>query len=332
MSLPNLEELEPGTPEWEAAVDAAQDEEDRATGNVEVPPEGEGDEPTQAAEPEAEPTAAVATEPDHEQQPAAEPAKEAKPTGVLSKDGTRVLPYGALKGAREETQAERKARLAAEQERDALRQELADLKAGKKPSSEDGDDMTPEQLQEIVTDFPALAPLVNKVKKADEMLRQVTARSQPTATQQEEQDQSDDPLQTAIDSVPMLAGWQGEKGPQWKRAIELDKAFEHSPKWKDKPLAERFAHVTKLVADEFDIQIEDDTPSQQTTQARVKTDPAQVVKGAQRANPNTLSDFKGGAPDPSRDSLDRMPAARALNRVSEMSDDEIEKWLAKNGG
>lgn len=331
MSLPNLDELEPGSPAWEAAVDAAQDEEDRATGNVEVPPEGEGDEPTQAAEPEAEPTAAVAAEP--EQQPAAEPAKEAKPTGVLSKDGTRVLPYGALKGAREETQAERRARLAAEQERDALRQELADLKAGKKPGSEDGDDMTPEQLQEIVTDFPALAPLVNKVKKADEMLRQVTARSQPAAAaQQEEQAQDEDPLQAAIDSVPTLAGWQGEKGAEWKRAIELDRAFKDSPKWKDKPLAERFAHITKLVADEFDIPIEDDTPSQQTTQARGKTDPAQVVKGAQRANPNTLSDFKGGAPDPSRDSLDRMPAARALNRVSEMSDDEIEKWLAKNGG
>ena len=114
----NLDELEPGSPEWEAAVEAAQAEEDAAREGTPQAEEvnGEGDTPDSTTTDEATPT---------EQTTA--PEKQSAPAGVFSKDGKKVLPFAVVQAARHEKAAERQARLAAEAERDALREQVEAL-------------------------------------------------------------------------------------------------------------------------------------------------------------------------------------------------------------
>ena len=112
--------------------------------------------------------------------------------------------------------------------------------------------------------------------------------------------------------------------------MELDKALINSPKWRGKSQVERFAHVTTLVADEFDIQTETPAPALKSTTPN-RADPKAAIANARRTAPNTLSDFKSGAPEANEARLDRMPPTKALARMEEMSDEEIEAHLAKFG-
>jgi hypothetical protein len=301
-----------------AALEAAMAAEDQAHGAGQVA----GDEPaTENAPAEGETTEQAAEPPVVETAPApaADPDKPAEPAavvaGVLAKDGKTVLPYGALKGARREAQTYR-------QRAERAEQELADLKAGKKPEA-DADALTPEELAEMATDFPQLGKLARIVAK-------VSSQQAAPTPQAAEPDDDADPVQEAIDAVPLLADWQAGDADKFAAAIAADNALRNSPKWKDQPLTARFAHVAKLVAAEYDIQ----TPAAAASPTPAPTNrknPEAVIQAAARAAPNTLSDLKGGAPDPSRDSIDRMPAAQQMRRMEDMSDAEIDAYLRKVG-
>lgn len=263
---------------------------------------------------EGEPEAEVETEEvdtEAEQEPEGEP-EPTKPVGVSTKDGKGVLPFAVLKGARAETRREREARLQVEAERDALKEQLEALKSGNKE---------PDPLDELAEDFPAAKALVEEVRN---LRVQVQAKAAPA----KQVDPDDDPIQEAIDSVPMLAGWQAADPEKWARATALDNALRGSPKWASQPLEARFAHVAKLVADEFDIQA-DDTPSP-VKPGKARQDPDLIVKEAPRATPNTLSDFKsGGAKTP--DNARRLSAAQQLDRIEQMSDADFKEWQARQG-
>lgn len=170
-------------------------------------------------------------------------------------------------------------------------------------------------------DFPAAAKLVEEVKSLREQIK-------VKATPQEPVQPADDPVQEAIDTVPMLAEWQAADPEKWARATAIDNALRDSPKWKSKPMEARFAHVARMVADEFDIQTEAQ-PS--TVPSKSRQNPDAVVKAAPRTAPNTLSDFKGGSQVAKTESLDRMPAQKALNRAMSMSDEELQQWLDRHG-
>lgn len=260
---------------------------------------------------EADPAAATTTT-----ETPAEPAPKVV-AGVASKDGKTVLPYAALQGARKEASQYRQRAARAEQE-------LADLKAGKKPA--EGAELTDEYLQEVAADFPQLAPLVKAVQRS--------AQAAPAAKpdQSDDNEAADDPVQSAIDTVPLLAAWQAEDPEKWERAKALDRALDGSRPWKGKPLEERFAHVTQLVAKEFDIQVEATAPAPPAPPPTpAKKTPDAVIAGAKRNAPNTLSDFKGGAPDATRENIERMPAPQQMQRFENMSDDAIEAYLRKVG-
>lgn len=296
----------------DAALEAAMLAENLADGMKAETVEGD--------EPEADKPAEVAVEPAPKEQEAEPPAKEPDPvepvkvSGVLAKDGVTVLPYGALKGARQEARLYRERANRAEQE-------LADLKAGKTPEASESERLTDAEVEELAADFPQLAKLAKVVARA--------SQAAPAAQAPTEPDESD-PLQDAIDSVPLLAEWQAADSDKWERAKALDRALEGSPKWKDKPITARFAHVAGLISAEYDIQTPVATaPSAAPTHRKP---PEQVIGAAARNAPNTLSDFKGGAPDASRDSIDRLPPVQQMNRMEKMSDSEIEAYLRKVGG
>jgi hypothetical protein len=331
-ALPNLSELDPDSPEFEAAVDAAQEEEDRATGNTEPEIEDEapeGEAQAVAEDKPAEPAAEAASEPE-QKEPGAEAATDSGPiAGVLSADGKRVLPYVALKAERRAASHERKLRETAERERDEARRLIEELKAGKTPDETTSDDLSPEDLEDLKLIGPAGEKVVARLKAAEEALSKVapakTAEPEPEDPQQAARERT----QEDIDAIPLLLEWQAADPEKFSRAVELDNALKNSRKWADKPQVERFAHVTALVADEFDIPFEQ--PPRTTTTPK-QADPRSVISKAARAAPNTLSDFKGGAIDQGDVRLDKLPPAQALARMSKMDDAQIEAYLARFGG
>lgn len=350
----NLSELEPDSPEFEAALDAAQEAED-AEREAAAQAEGQTTDVGEAddnADPEAaKPAVVEAKEPDPA---AADPAKAATPAaaapatpkvaGVASKDGKTVLPYAALQAERRAARNAAGRAEAAERALAEARQQLEDLKAGKQPppKASDLEGMTEAELEEIKQDFPSMAKLVDVALATARELATLKKAGKPAAeeaaatTEQSEEAE----FEEAIDSNPVLLEWMTDPkhADKFERAQVLDRALEGSPKWKDKPLAERFAHVTKLVAEEFNIELPkanepdpDPEPQPQATKTP-KADPTAALQQAQRAVPNTLSDFKGGSADPNSERIENLPAQRMLSRFEDMTDAEIDAHLAKFGG
>lgn len=267
-------------------------------------------------DPEAAPAAVVEGEAETEHTP--EPVPE-KVTGVASKDGTRVLPYAALQAERRNARQASSRASRAEQERDALKQEIEDLKAGKSKTS---DELTEDDVKAMEDDFPEQG---RKLRTAYERSKELEAKAPKAAAQEED---FDDPLQEAIDQIPMLVGWQHEDPEKFARAQAIDAALTGSPKWRDKPVVERFAFVAKQVADEYDIPMQEEKPSN----TRPSNDPKRAIENASRGKPNTLSDFKGGAsPDHGRVNYEKMSPASMLGKFSQMSDEEMDAHLAKLG-
>lgn len=280
----------------------------------------------QPEEPANEPTASTDGASDEGVTTTPEPEKPSKPAGVLSKDGTSVLPFAVVQSSRAKAHEANQARLSAEAERDALRQQIEDLKAGRTPASEE-DDPLDAAIAEAAQDVPVVAELHKALKATRAELKAMrTSRSEPES----EQEPQGNPIQDAIDSIPHLAEWQAADPEKFQRAQAIDQALTGSPKWRDKSLAERFKHVAKQVADEFDIQIEDTAP-QSETKTPSKADPREVVAGARRTAPNTLSDFKGGATDTTGGRIENLPSRQLRARIDTMTDEEMDSHLSKLG-
>lgn len=281
-----------------------------ADGEVDTPP----------ADPDPEAPAAVvegeAVKTEAEAKPEPEPEKV---VGVASKDGTRVLPYAALQAERRNSRQASGRADRAEQELNEARQLIADLKAGKKPESTE---LTEEDVARMEEDFPEEGKKLRAVLSRNQELEAKAPKSAVV-----DDDPADDPIQEAIDQVPLLAEWQHTDPEKFGRATAIDSALQGSPKWRDKPVAERFAHVARQVAEEYDL------PVQQVSTSKPKpSDPQAVIDSASRAKPNTLSDFKGGAsPDHGQVNFEKMSPASMLDKFSQMTDAEMDAHLAKLG-
>lgn len=330
----NVNELDPDSPDFEAQVEAAQAEEDAARGQADPEPEQQDED--EGSTPETESGAPAATETPAAEattdttQTNTEPEKPSKPEGVLSKDGKTVLPFGVVQAARQRAKQAEDARQAAEARAAALEQQIADLKAGKTAAEDDPLDAA---VEEAAADVPVVRELHKLLKQTREELTALKSGSKEAkAPADEPKDAAADPLQDAIDSVPLLATWQASDPVKWSRAVAIDNVLKDSRKWAGKPQAERFAYVTKQVADEFDIEFEPADPApQKTTTSPNKADPKAVISKAGRTTPSTLSDFKNGAPDTQPNRLDKLAPALAVRRMEEMSDEEIDAHLAKFG-
>lgn len=323
----NLNDLDPMSAEYEAAMEARQDAEDAeregaSSADTEAQPEQD------TAETEA-PAAVVKADASTDAEPqatkgATEQAAE-KVAGVASKDGSRVLPYAALQAERRAARQERGARERIEVELAATRQQLEDLKSGKTKASEsDADELSPDELKQL-EEFPVIAKMARALKATKELLA-VAQKAAPQAREVAETDPAET-VQEAIDQVPMLSEWQAVDPVKFARAVEIDSVMRNSPKWAGKPMEARFAHVVKQVADEYDIQIEEPTPRSTSTTEKASA----AIANAKRASPNTLSDFKGGQVEQTTERIENMSATKAFDRMSKMTDAEIDEHLAKFG-
>lgn len=246
-----------------------------------------------------------------------------KPEGVASKDGSRILPFSALQAERRSARIANSRYESTKAELDEAKQLIADLKAGKVPESE----LTEAEVKQMEEDFPDQGKKMRALfDKAQAMIASAPAKSAATAA---DLDTGDSPVQDAIDQVPLLVEWQTGDAEKFDRAIEHDALLLKSPKWKDKPVLERFTQAAKLTAEEFDIPFPEPKAS---TKPTTTPSTAKAVADAARATPNTLSDFKGGAvPDHGTDNFAKMPAAQLLTKFADMTDDELDAHLAKHG-
>lgn len=257
-------------------------------------------------------------------------AEIGKVAGVASKDGTRVLPYSALQAERRSARQAAARAERVEKENERLKQEIEDLRAGK---SKDSGELTEEEVQRMEADFPEVGAKMRKAFEAQEEARKAAA----TKTEDAVDEVGDDPVQEAIDQVPLLVEWQhdAQHKDKWQRAVAIDDVLKGSPKWKGKDPVERFTRVAEMVAEEFDIEV----PKQGTQQASSKQQQAQqapaakkAVESATRQPPSTLSDLKGGSvPDHGQADLTKMPPQRMLQRFMDMDTDAIDRELAKLG-
>lgn len=366
----NLDDLDPESPEFEAAVAAADADElaqtpsaaeDDGEANPAMPRDPTAPLGEEGAEekPEPEGTVAEGVPPTTEVQPeatsnaqSAETVPEkattgatAKPVGgVATKDGTKVLPYAVLTSAREETRKERTARLAAEAEAQRLREENEALRTGKKPAavveapSEDEVAEVAKASPKVAAALTAAQRRAQELEEENEALRtKVPAPAAPAKSVQEEVDE-------AIDQIPLLATWRATDPEKFARAVAIDKVEKDSPKWKGKSFAERFEAVTKKVAAEYDIEYLDETatpapaaaaakPSAAATTppGRSRNDPDEVIAAATQKTPNTLSDFKGGAVSKDETRIGNLSPLRQEAALESMSDEDLERYLRRLG-
>lgn len=361
-SMSTLKDLEPGSPEYEAEIDRLQaiedaERNDAVSGDVVEPPEEgddkagssqHGDAPAVDAAPAAnggQPANAPASTPTDSAPDSSKP----KVAGVATKDGKKVLPYSVLA-------AERRRASQLSEELEAARRQIESLSSGKpadQPAGrEDGasslsEELTDDDLSELAADFPQLSKLVGELRETRAVIAKARttegSAAEPTRADtkadQFDGESSGDPTLDAIEQIPVLAGWMTnpDHAELFERAQAIDKALETSPKWRDKPLVDRFKHVVKQVADEFDMTVDlgddDSTSSQtQTHTPPARRDPDAAIRAAKETPPNTLSDFKGGAHPEQGDPIKRMSSTEQVNKLMTMTDAEIDAWLLRTGG
>lgn len=337
----NVNDLDPMSPEFDAAMERLQDEEDQASGNLErgVPSDQPKD-PTakQDSAPEAPETGSAEApgavgDPDKSTpaDPAGPDATAKKAIGVASKDGTRVLPYSALQAERRAAASERRARERAEADLEDARRQLEAMRSGKPAPKQDASSLTDEQLADMEAsygDVPEVAAVIRETKALRERVARVASEGSKT-TEEDSQETMRETVQSAIDEVPSLLEWQLEDPEKFSRAQEFDALLIKSPKWAGKPLADRFREAARLVADEFDITL-DSPPQPSTAPSAAPRKAVDRTEDAPRAKPNTLSDLKGGAVDQS-DDLNGLSPNASVARFSKMTDAEIDRYLERLG-
>lgn len=190
MTEVNLDELQVGSPEWEAEVWRAHEAEEAAVAQR----ESEGGDAAAKAEAEkkaaedasaAQAAQAAKAEADakaKEEPKADDPEKSILPGGVLGKDGKTVLPYAALKGAREEARAAREEAKAARERAEALAKEIDDLKSGKTASIA-AESLTEEELAELTEYAPKAAKVIAEARAKDTRIAESKLRSKPHPSQ-----------------------------------------------------------------------------------------------------------------------------------------------------
>lgn len=290
-----------------------------------------------AKEPEKAPDKATEKEPEPkvEAVPAADkPAttEVTEPTGILAPDGKSIIPYSVLKAERA-TSAEYRGAV------DQLTTNVADLQAQltalqNAPKAAAGSAEaattaaaiadTSEQLNSILEGVRAEAPwLAEAMEKMHGMIRdgvkadlakipllEKTVTDLRAERDQEAKQVNDtvvEDVNTAIDSVPVLAHFRADNPQAWDLARKFDASIRELPKWDGKPLAERFKEVTRMVVDTLGQEIVPEslrgTPAPQPKAAATGLDAAGIKAKATAAlekvggvgGVTTLTDIAGGA-------------------------------------
>lgn len=301
----------------------------------EAPPQ---DEPKPADAPIQGEQAAPKDEPKAEPAPTDPVAKEETPGGVLAADGKSVIPYGALKAARHEAQAERNARI-------ELEAEVARLTAAAATGTVDpqADAKLTALMEKVKNDFSAipeladvLTPLVETISVLQRDNAAIRAKAdrfdQYEANRQAEAAATaKDSVQAAIDSNPTLLYWQNNDPQRWNFAAQQDAYLRESEIGKSLSLAERFDKAVKATEAIFGptqlpAEFARPTNAVPDNQGDVQKRAEEKLAEAQAAKSRvSLSDIPGGAPPAS---ADRALAEMSVGEVADKMDAMLAKGMS----
>jgi hypothetical protein len=262
--------------------------------------------------------------------PKEEPEKEAKPEGVLAKDGKNVIPYAVLEASRrrEREATELAVSQAAEIER------LKQAEAGKTVRAEqDAAALTEEELKTLEQDSPTLAKLLRaqqtEISGLKTALKGVNERVEVQVEQTESEIKSE--IQTAIDANPKMAAWQvAQDQTLWNEAAKIDKLLRENPLYADVPFEKRFAKVVEMTEDAMGLR------TQPAPAEAPKPDPAKVKAAAAAklaktpTTPRSLSDIPGGAPpaQDEREAVEGMSIVSLGEKFMHMTPEQRDAYLA----
>lgn len=264
---------------------------------------------------------------------AAEAAKaaEAKPDGILAKDGKNIIPYGQLESARDRAKA-------AEATVKAQAERIAALEAEKKPAADvtDVEMLTEEELKVLEADSPTLAKTLRAqqaaIQKLSETVQSVTERQAEQVATEESVVKTE--IQTAIDANPALAAWQtAEDQSMWNQASAFDKVLRENPKYADMPFADRFAKVVELTQSALGVEapakIEAAKPALTAEETRAAA-AAKLAEKNKTAKPVSMSQIPGGAPPAvdEREKVEQMSAVALGQQFMSMTPEQRDAYLA----
>lgn len=294
-----------------------------AEAQVEAKQDGEtgGAPATSETKPEAQPQDAKVEEID--------PSK----AEVLTKDGKHTIPYSVL-------ESERGGRKAAEQRAQQLQQQLEELQrqsretpaqiaAREAPAVDEV--ISDEQLNALKDEAPELAKLfeglIGRISAANERAARAEEQARKVnddlaARRMSEQEKM---VEDAIGSNPKLLWARAEKPELYDKIVEVDDLFRQTTQAAGLSLSARLAKSVAMYEAA-------NGPIEVPGFARAVTSQIGVKDAApQQRGPSTLSDLPGGSipPRSEADALKDMDAVTLQNRMLEMSDKEMDKFLAR---
>lgn len=220
----------------------------------------------------------------------ADAAAAPPPAGVLTKDGKNFLPFQVLEDTR--ARARRLESLVAQQA-----EQLAALT--KKPEAVKKDEVgtiSPEELEAIKAELPALGAVIEKQQVAlSTLLQKVEAATPPELTEE----RVGELMQEAIDQIPKLAHWQASNAPEdiarWNKASDIDAVLRMDPEWQEKSFKERFEHALELTLTVMPEKPATPQPPQKPTTEQLASAAAARLPTAPVVPPS-LSALPGGTP------------------------------------
>lgn len=279
-------------------------------------------------EPEVEPKPAEPKEepakPEEPEAPAEEEPDD-KPAEPAARNPEPSLPLSRHKAILEEARA---ARDKAEQERQALIDEIAKLRKESTPKStklEKLRESMPSDLLEVLEEYE------EKIAKQEEILSAHNARIEAEQRSMNERLQAE--VTAAFEGNAELKSWQSGNEEAWALAKQYDDQLQHSPRWKGKPIADRFAAVTRLVRADLDLPAPTAPAPAAPAQRQAASKPRPLPKETAPV-PGSLTDLPGGAtptPQTQNQLLSAGDPIALAAMSSRMTERQLEEFLARAG-
>ena len=196
---------------------------------------------------------------------------------------------------------------------------------GEEGGEQSAAELSAEDLAAIEAEFPALGKLLRAQQDTiDRLSGEQAARASERAQQAAIE------VQAIIDTKPKLAHLQATNPEAWADLVEIDNRMGASPKWANKPMAERFDAVIKVYeAENGAIAMPQEAPNQDVDITKItKPKSASAHRG-----PTTLSDLPGGAVAPIDElaSIEQASAIELTRRFEDMTPEQLERFIASTG-
>ena len=173
-----------------------------------------------------------------EDEKAKEAPQQVDEAPIASKDGKHTIPYDVLK-------SERERRKAAEQAMQELQARIDAMQQTGKPQEVADDEASPDELDDMANDFPAVAKLLAHTRKLEQQLQSVSQRIEQEDLARQEASMSD--VRAAVDGNPTLLHWEHNDPDRWAAAIEADTKLQASPAHRGLTLEHRLAKAVEIV-------------------------------------------------------------------------------------